>query len=252
MIPIRDENPTLRTPVVTIVIIGLNVMAWLLIERGGSELPLVHSLCAYGLIPGELLNLVPNGTKIGITENYGCILGDGGSITTLLTHAFLHGSWFHLIANMWFLWIFGDNVEDAMGRERFVAFYLLCALAAAGAQILTDPATTTPMVGASGAIGGVMGGYARLYPKAYIHTIIPIGFYVTSAAIPAAFMLGYWFFIQLLSGIPALGGGVGGVAFWAHVGGFIAGLILVGPMHRSDYLAQHNALTPEQRAKHRF
>ena len=251
MIPIRDENPTLRTPVVTIIIIGLNVMVWLLIQRGGSELPLVHSLCAYGLIPGELLDNVPKGTKIGITENYGCILGEGGHVITLLTHAFLHGSWFHLIANMWFLWIFGDNVEDAMGGLRFVAFYLLCALAAASAQILTDLAATTPMIGASGAIGGVMGAYARLYPKTYVHTIIPIGFYITSAAIPAAFMLGYWFFIQLLSGIPALSG-VGGVAFWAHVGGFVAGLILVGPMHRPEFLAEHNALTPTQSAKHRF
>ena len=252
MIPIRDENPTLRTPVFTLTIIGLNCIVWLLIERGGSELPLVHSLCVYGLIPGELLDAVPSGTKIGLTENYGCVLSDPGRFTTLLTHAFLHGSWFHLIANMWFLWIFGDNVEDVMGGARFIAFYLLCALAAASAQILTDPTATTPMVGASGAIGGVMGGYARLYPKAYVHTIIPIGFYVTSAAIPAAFMLGYWFFIQILSGIPALGGGVGGVAFWAHVGGFITGLALVGPMHRPDLLAEHNALMPSQSAKHRF
>lgn len=108
------------------------------------------------------------------------------------------------------------------------------------------------MVGASGAIGGVMGGYARLYPKAYVHTIIPIGFYITSAAIPAAYMLGYWFFIQLLSGIPIFGGGVGGVAFWAHAGGFVTGLILVGPMHRPELLAKHNALVSDMRAKHRL
>ncbi|MGR9053466.1 MAG: rhomboid family intramembrane serine protease [Gammaproteobacteria bacterium] len=252
MFPIRDENPTLRTPVVTYWIIGLNVLAWLLIERGGSELPLVRSLCVYGLIPGELLGNVPPGTQIVLSEHLGCVLGHGGNISTLLSHAFLHGSWFHLIANMWFLWIFGDNVEDSMGGGRFIAFYLLCALAAATAQIMTDPSATTPMVGASGAIGGVMGAYARLYPKAYVHCVFPVFFYIMTAAIPAAYMLGYWFFIQLLSGIPALGGGVGGVAFWAHVGGFVAGLLLIGPMHRPDYLAEHNALDPNRSAKHRF
>ena len=252
MIPISDENPTIHTPVITISLIAVNVLVWLFVERGGSELPLVQSLCSYGLIPGELLNNVPKGTTVNITEHYVCILGVGDGIKTLLTHAFLHGSWFHLIANMWFFWIFGDNVEDAMGPFRFLGFYLLCALAAATAQIITDPSSTSPMVGASGAIGGVMGAYARLYPRAYVHTIIPIGFYVTSAAIPAAVMLGYWFFIQLLSGLPALGGNTGGVAFWAHVGGFIAGLVLVMPMHREDLLKEHNAQTPNQRAKHRF
>lgn len=252
MIPIRDENPTVRPPVVTIFLIAANVVVWLLVQGGGGEMALVKSLCQYGLIPGELLGNVPKGTTISVTANYGCILSGENGIGTLLTHAFLHGSWFHLIANMWFLWIFGDNVEDVMGGFRFVVFYLLCALAAASAQILTDPSATIPMVGASGAIGGVMGAYARLYPRAYVHTIIPIGFYVTSVAVPAGLMLGYWFVIQLLSGMPEISGETGGVAFWAHVGGFVAGLILVTPMHRADYLAEHNALTPDRRAKHRF
>jgi len=181
----------------------------------------------------------------------GCVLDGKGDIFTLISHAFLHGSWFHIIANLWFLWIFGDNVEDSMGSVRFIAFYLLCVVAAASAQILADPATISPMVGASGAIGGVMGAYARLYPRAYVHTLIPIGFFITTAAIPAAYMLGYWFFIQLISTLPALGG-VSGVAFWAHAGGFVAGLVLIGPMHRPDYLEQHERLESNKTAKYRL
>ena len=138
-----------------------------------------------------------------------------------------------------------------MGSIRFIAFYLLCVIAAASAQILADPATISPMVGASGAIGGVMGAYARLYPRAYVHTLIPIGFFITTAAIPAAYMLGYWFFIQLISTLPALGG-VSGVAFWAHVGGFAAGLLLIGPMHRPDYLEQHERQQSNKTAKYRL
>lgn len=252
MIPIRDNNPTLHQPVVTVVIIVTNIIMWFYVQGAGSELGLARSLCNYGLIPGELLGSVVSNTKLQITGNYVCVLGDGGSVTTLISHAFLHGSWFHLIANMWFLWIFGDNVEDMMDRWQFVIFYLMCAFAAAVAQIVTAPGAITPMVGASGAIGGVMGAYARLYPKAEIHTVIPIGFYITSASIPAAYMLGYWFFIQVLSGLPALGGSTGGVAFWAHVGGFLAGLVLIGPLHRPDYLAAHNALIERERSKFRL
>jgi membrane associated rhomboid family serine protease len=160
---------------------------------------------------------------------------------------FMHGGWFHILGNMWFLWVFGDNVEDAMGPVRYVIFYLLCGLAAAAAQVATDPASTIPMVGASGAIGGVMGGYARLYPRARIETLVPLGFYFTTFAVPAYVMLGYWFLIQILGGIPALAGAGGGVAFWAHVGGFAAGVILVGPFRRRDLLVAHLARSPRAR-----
>ncbi|MFZ2311106.1 MAG: rhomboid family intramembrane serine protease, partial [Methylobacter sp.] len=187
---------------------------------------------------------------IPLIENVGCVLDGKGSVLTLITHAFLHGSWIHLIINLWFLWIFGDNVEDAMGAFRFIGFYLICAVVAAAAQILSDPAAITPMVGASGAISGVMGAYARLYPKAYVHTLIPIGFFITTAAIPAVYMLGYWFFIQLISSL--LPGGPGGVAFLAHAGGFLVGLALIGPMHRPDYLAERLRLDPEKSAKYRL
>ncbi|MEF3075556.1 rhomboid family intramembrane serine protease [Methylobacter sp. Wu1] len=245
MFPIRDENPRVRPPVATVIIIGLNIAVWLFIQGGGSVMPLIKSFCLYSLIPGDLLGTVPPGTVIPLVEDVGCVLDGKGSVTTLITHAFLHGSWFHIISNLWFLWIFGDNVEDSMGWGRFIIFYLACTIAAAGAQIASDPAALTPMVGASGAIGGVMGAYARLYPRASIYTLIPIGFFLTTAVIPAVYMLGLWFFIQLLSSIFG-GDGPANVAFWAHGGGFLAGLILIGPMHRRDYLNEHRRLNPEK------
>jgi membrane associated rhomboid family serine protease len=147
----------------------------------------------------------------------------------------------HLIGNMWFLWLFGNNVEDSMGRIRFVIFYLLSGLTAALAQVVTNPASPIPMVGASGAISGVMGGYLLLFPTVRVFCLLILGFFVTSVALPAWMMLIYWFVIQFVSGLAAFGGDVGGVAFWAHVGGFVAGLILVKLFARSQYLAAHRA-----------
>lgn len=238
LFPIRDVNPLVRRPVATIALIGLNIAAWVFIQGMGSGMALAQSLCSYGLIPGELLDLAPRGVVIPLSGDLGCEL-TGGWTPSLLTHMFLHGSWFHLISNMWFLWVFGDNVEDAMGPGRFVAFFLLCGLAAALLQIITDPGTLIPMVGASGAIGGVLGAYVRLYPRAQIISFLFLGFFFTTVALPAIAMLGYWFFLQVAGALPALKGVGGGVAFWAHIGGFLAGLILVGPMHREDYYAQH-------------
>ena len=238
MFPLRDENPTVRQPIVTYVLIGLNVLSWMIVQGMGSDLPLAQSLCSFGLIPGDLLDVAPIGTVIPIGQDIGCQL-EHGSFITLITHQFLHGGWFHLIANMWFLWVFGDNVEDVMGTVRFTAFYLLCGLAAACTQIITDPGALVPMVGASGAIGGVLGAYARLFPQARIVNVIFLGFFFTTLSLPAIAMLGYWFFLQLAGGFPALQGVGEGVAFWAHIGGFIAGLVLAGPMHRADYYAEH-------------
>lgn len=239
MFPLRDENPTLRTPIAVLSLIGINLLAWALVQGFGHGMPLARSLCDWGLIPGELLHIVQSGALIDLGEGLSCRLQDQARTASLLTHMFLHGGWFHLLGNLWFLWVFGDNVEDAMGPARFWGFYLLCGLAAAGAQIVSEPSAAIPMVGASGAIGGVMGGYARLYPHARIQTFIFLGFYATTAAVPAIVMLGYWFVLQLASGIPALNGAGGGVAFWAHVGGFLAGLVLVGPLHRPDLLQDH-------------
>jgi membrane associated rhomboid family serine protease len=145
----------------------------------------------------------------------------------------------HLLGNMWFLWIFGNNVEDSMGHARFLVFYLVCGLVAAALQVAADPASTVPMVGASGAIGGVMGAYVVLYPRVRVHLAFVFGFYVTTMAVPAYTMLGYWFLLQLVGGAFSLASKGGGVAFWAHVGGFAAGAVLIFVFRDRELLARH-------------
>jgi membrane associated rhomboid family serine protease len=240
MIPYHDENQTQRTPLVTLLLIGLNVAAWLLVQGAGAALPLARSVCAYGLIPGELTGLAPPGTRLRLGEGLVCVVGDHGAIANIVTSMFLHGSWLHLIGNMWFLWLFGNNVEDSMGRARFTVFYLVCGIAAALGQVASNPASAVPMVGASGAISGVMGAYLVLYPHVRVFALVPLGFFLTSVALPAWLMLVYWFVLQLLGGLAARGD-MGGVAFWAHAGGFVAGLALVRLFARSDYLARHRS-----------
>jgi membrane associated rhomboid family serine protease len=147
---------------------------------------------------------------------------------SLITSMFLHGGWLHLIGNMWYLWIFGDNIEAALGHVRYVIFYFVCGILASVSHVLSDPASVIPSIGASGAISGVLGAYALIYPRAQVLVLVPLGFFTRLMYIPAWFVLGFWFILQLLSG--SLGGaqGGGGVAFWAHIGGFVAGLLLVG------------------------
>ena len=242
MFPYHDENETQHAPYVTWTIIGLNVLAWLSVQGAGATLSLARSVCDLGLIAGELTGAVPPGTGFPIGAGLVCVTDPGRQVSHLLTSMFLHGSWLHLLGNMWFLWIFGNNVEDSMGRPRFVAFYLVCGLAAALLQVALDPASAVPMVGASGAISGIMGAYLVLYPRVRVFTMVPIGFFLTSIALPAWTMLIYWFVIQLVSGVTVLGGATGGgVAFWAHVGGFVAGAVLVKLFARSDYVADHRA-----------
>jgi membrane associated rhomboid family serine protease len=241
MFPYRDENETQRAAIITGTIIGLNVLAWLGVQGAGATVPLAKSVCNLGLIAGELTGSLPPGTRFPMGEGLVCETDPGRQISHIFTHMFLHGSWMHLLGNMWFLWIFGNNVEDSMGRLRFILFYLLCGLAAAAGQILTDPSSGIPMVGASGAISGVMGAYLVLYPKVRVYAMVPLGFFLTSVALPAWVMLGYWFLIQFVSGLVSVGGEGGGVAFWAHVGGFVAGVVLVKLFARSDYVAAHRA-----------
>ena len=155
MFPIRDDNPHFLTPVVTYGLIAANVLAWLLLQGAGTEPSLSSSVCRLGLIPAELLQTALPGARFPGGPDTVCIVGDTRSWFTPLTSMFMHGGWFHLLGNMWFLWIFGNNVEDSMGHARFVLFYLLCGLAAAALQTLADPSSVIPMVGASGAIGGV-------------------------------------------------------------------------------------------------
>ncbi len=248
MFPIRDENPTVRPAIATMSLIAINVIIWIFIQGLGSEFPLAKSICNFGLIPGDLLGTAIPGTTTPVSQQLACIIDGSPAFYTPFTSMFLHGSWLHIIGNMWFLWIFGDNVEDAMGGYRFIAFYLLCGLAAAAAQVASVPSGVIPMVGASGAIGGVMSAYARLYPKVQVKMLIVLGFYITTVTVPALFMLGYWFLLQVISSLPSLSGGI---AFWAHIGGFLTGIFLVGPFHRKDYLAEHHRQTIRYTTKHR-
>ena len=225
--PLRDENPTSRLPIATYTIIGLNILVWVFVQGVGFDPGLSDSICRFGLVPGDLLENIGAGQRLRISDSMLCSFDGSANVTTLVTSMFMHGGWMHIIGNMWFLWVFGDNVEDVMGPVRFVVFYLLAGLMAAAAQISTDVGSIVPMVGASGAIGGVMGAYALLYPHARVQSLVFLGFFITTVGVPAVFILGWWFVIQLLSGLPALGAAGGGVAFWAHIGGFVAGLVLV-------------------------
>jgi membrane associated rhomboid family serine protease len=242
MFPYRDENETQRPAIVTGLTIALNVLSWLVVQGAGTTLPLARSVCELGLIPGALTASLPPGTRVPVGEGLVCTIDPGGQIWHIITSMFLHGSWLHLLGNMWFLWLFGNNVEDSMGRIRFLIFYLICGVAAAAAQVATNPDSPVPMVGASGAISGVMGGYLLLYPNVRVYTLVPIFFFITSIALPAWVMLGYWLLIQFVSGLLS-SGDVGGVAFWAHIGGFVAGMVLVKLFVRPDYMSAHQAHT---------
>jgi len=242
MIPYRDENATRTTPVVTLLIIAANVAVWIFVQGAGQTLPVAESVCDLGLIAGALTGRVPPGSQFPMGDGLVCVIDSAPQYLHVLTSMFLHGSWMHLLGNMWFLWIFGNNVEDSMGRGRFVAFYLLCGLAAAALQVVLTPASVLPMVGASGAISGVMGAYVVLYPFARVYVLIPLGFFITSAALPAWTMVGYWALLQILSGLLSLGSAeMGGVAVWAHVGGFSAGVLLVKLFSRESYVEARRA-----------
>ena len=242
MIPYRDDNPTLATPVATLAIIAANVAVWVLVQGMGATEPLARSVCELGLIPGDFLGRLPAGYQINMGGGLACVVEGTRSWYTPLTSMFLHGGWMHLIGNMWFLWLFGNNVEDSMGRMRYVAFYLLCGLAAALTQTFLSPSSGIPMVGASGAISGVMGAYVLLYPRVRVHTLIVLIVFFFRVTLPAWVMLGYWFLLQLLGGAAAAGTETGGVAFWAHVGGFAAGGFLIGLFRNPELVARHRAL----------
>ena len=212
MIPLRDVIPSRTTPVVTVTLIGLNVLAYLFqLSLGRALEPFVMT---WGLVPASF------------------------SWVAVFTSMFLHGGLFHLGGNMLYLWIFGDNVEDRLGHGRFLTFYVLCGVAAAVAQAMLSPDSRVPMVGASGAIAGVMGAYFVLYPRSRIVTLVPIFIFFQIVEIPAIFFLGLWFVMQFLSGVgsvaTATGRVSGGIAFWAHVAGFAAGMVGVFLMRRPE------------------
>jgi len=218
MIPLRDDVPHHRAPVITIVIIAACAIVFLFELALGDERQEVF-LHLGGLVPARYTNL-----------NWAAWVGYPPSWLPFVSHMFLHGGWLHLLGNMWFLWLFGDNVEDRLGRVRYPLFYLLCGLAAGLTQFFLTPGSKVPLIGASGAISGVMGAYIVLYPRARILTVIPIFVFLQFIQVPAFVFLGLWFIIQLQSGalsLSAESASSGGVAFWAHVGGFITGIILL-------------------------
>jgi len=215
-LPISDDTPTRRTPVVTWAIIAacVGVFLWQasLGPRAGQAV--VFSL---GVIPAVLFGSAELPPQLYMVP----------ASASIVTSMFLHGGWMHLLGNMLYLWIFGNNVEDSMGRGRFVVFYLLCGTAAALVQSYSAPYSQVPMIGASGAIGGVLGAYLMLHPRANVRVLFVILFFIRIISVPAAVVLGLWFFLQFVSGATTPTDGEGGVAFWAHVGGFVAGVALI-------------------------
>ncbi|MDH3523424.1 MAG: rhomboid family intramembrane serine protease [Acidobacteriota bacterium] len=226
MFPLRDHNPTRLAPVVTVALVVANVAAWLLVQRAGAGEAFLRSLCTFGAIPADIVGALGRGDLLELGPGLVCEVG-GLGWSTVLTSMFLHGSWMHLLGNMWFLWIFGNNIEDSMGHARFVAFYLACGVAAAAVHVASAPGSAVPTVGASGAISGVMGAYLVLYPRVRVETLFILFVFVRVFALPAWIVLAEWFAIQLFSGIATGGAAGGGVAFWAHVGGFVAGVALI-------------------------
>jgi len=210
MFPLRDTQPSYSKPVVTVFIIIVNLLVFLF-EFSLDPYTLNAFIAHYGLIPDPRYF----------------------HASAIFTSMFVHGGWLHVLGNMWFLWIFGDNIEDILGHGKYLLFYLLCGVAAALTQVYFSPDSRVPMVGASGAIAGVMGAYMVKFPRAQIVTLIPIIIFFTTIDIPAWAMLVYWFVIQLFSGVGSISAGPvqqGGTAFFAHVGGFIVGLILINLM----------------------
>lgn len=220
MFPLRDDVPSRQFPLVTASIVAVNVVVFLLQVLAGPAASAIAEL--FGIVPARITGqwqspLVP---------------------LTLFSSMYLHGGWAHLIGNVWYLWIFGDNVEDRMGRGRFFIFYTLCGLVAGLLQIVAAPRSTIPMIGASGAIAGVLSAYLLLYPRARVSTLVPLFFFIRIIWLPAIVVLGSWFVIQLLNGLASLNVVVqtGGVAWWAHIGGFAAGMALLPVFRRRDTL----------------
>jgi membrane associated rhomboid family serine protease len=237
MFPLKDENPTEIFPLFTLLLIAANLAAWFYLQGAGMEgQELMSSVCRYGAVPAEITGQadpLPRGLPQPCP-------GESLGLPAVVTSMFMHGGWLHLIGNLWFLWIFGNNIEDSMGRLRFLAFYLITGLAAAAAHIASAPGSQIPMVGASGAISGIMGAYLVLYPRVRVHTLFIIVILIRVIPLPAWVLLGYWLLIQLLAGATTSVAG-GGVAFWAHVGGFAAGVLLVKPFENRQLVAAKRA-----------
>ena len=233
MFPLSDENPTVRVPVMTYLLIAIMVAVWVLVQGAGlDQQTLAASVCNLGMVPGELTGQSPLGTSVPIGPGMACEVDDWAiNLWTPITSMFLHGGWGHLLGNLLFFWVFGNNIEDSMGRVRFLVFYVLCGLIAAGTHVMLDPRSPVPTVGASGAISGVLGAYLVLYPHIRVRMLFWFLLFIRIIRVPAWAVLLWWFFWQVIAGLPQLmtlnREVSGGVAVWAHIGGFIAGVVLV-------------------------
>jgi len=237
MIPLHDDNPTRIFPVFTIIFIAVCALVFLWQISLGTQ-GYAASVYALGVIPAVLLDKVVLPPELAIVP----------AGMTVFTSMFLHGGFMHLAGNMLYLWIFGNNVEDAMGHGRFIVFYLLCGVAAVFCQVLQNPDSQIPMIGASGAISGVLGAYLLLYPQARVLVVIPLGFFLQLIRLPALWVLGFWFVLQLINSAITSSTG-GGVAWYAHIGGFIAGMLLLPLFKRRDVALFHKAHGSKRWAK---
>ncbi|MGQ9631785.1 MAG: rhomboid family intramembrane serine protease [bacterium] len=222
MIPLKDNIPSRTYPVVTIGLIVVNSLAWFYELSLGPYLN--KFLAVWGMVPAKYFYL-GRVESAAFSDRY----------LPILTSMFLHGGWLHVIGNMFYLWIFGDNVEDRMGHVKFFVFYLLCGVASSFAHIYTNASSPVPTIGASGAVAGVMGAYFLLYPRARVITLVPVFFFIQFVEVPAIFFLGFWVLMQFLNGLislPMRSGAYGGIAWWAHVGGFAAGMALAPILKR--------------------
>lgn len=219
MIPLRDNIPSRTAPVLTVGLIIVNVLVFLY-ETSIPASRLEAFVHRYGVVPARLQQ-VGRDSAVSVTR----------AVLPVFTSMFLHGGWMHLLGNMWYLWIFGDNIEDRLGKVRFLLLYFLSGLVATGAHVWSAPGSTVPTIGASGAIAGVLGAYLVTYPYARVKTLVPLFMFITFVDLPAILVLGFWFVVQLFNGMASLGarfsGAQGGVAWWAHIGGFVAGIVLV-------------------------
>ena len=244
MIPLSDDNPTLRTPIMTWLILGAMFAVWIVVQGGGfpgSDYKLAASICNLGMVPGELTRMAPVGLSVPLAPGLACVVDrDAINIFTPITSMFLHGGWGHILGNALFFWVFGNNIEDSMGPGRFLSFYIICGLAAAAAQILSDPSSPVPTVGASGAISGVLGGYLVLYPRVKVNML----FIFFIVGIPAWIVLIYWFGVQVATAYatPLRPDVSAGVAVWAHIGGFITGMVLIKLFEKRGLVATRNAI----------
>ena len=246
MIPLTDDLPTLRVPVMTWLLLGAMFAAWVLVQGGGfNDVELVASICNLGMVPGAFTHSVPLGYMLPIAPGLACQIDNSRvNLLTPLFSMFLHGGWMHLLGNALFLWVFGPAIEDSMGPGRFLAFYLACGLVAAGVHVAADRYSTVPVVGASGAISGVMGAYLVLYPRVRIRMLFIFIIFFQVLRVPAWAVLLWWFALQVLTALPSLSSGQpdlsGGVAVWAHLGGFGAGMMLVRRFVNRQFLDQRS------------